>query len=64
MNALFPRVEAPVGIVIGVDPAGGVGDGIGTGDGPEYPPPHAVASSVTASTRVNRDDNMEPPINR
>jgi hypothetical protein len=61
LNALFPSVDAPMGIVIGVDPAG-AGDGIGTGAGPEGPPPQAPASSVTASTKAQRDDNISPSI--
>ena len=60
LNALLPRVDAPMGIVIAVDPAG-AGDGVGTGDGAEYPLPHALASNVTANTKAKRDDNMEPP---
>ncbi len=64
LNALFPRVDAPMGIVIGVA-AGGAGDGIGTGDGdgdgPEYPP-HALASNVTANTKAKRDNNISPSI--
>jgi hypothetical protein len=64
LKALLPRVDAPIGIVMGVDPAGvgaGVGVGVGTGDGPEYPLPHAVASSMTANTKVERNDNINPP---
>lgn len=34
LNALFPNVEAPTGMVIAVDPDG-VGEGVGTGDGAE-----------------------------
>ena len=65
LNALFPSVEAPTGIVMAVEPAGvgdGVGDGVGTGDGAEYPPPHALANSARADTNTRRDLNMIPLI--
>jgi len=62
LKALLPRVDAPAGMVMGVAPAGGVGDGMGTGDGPEYPPPHALANSMTANTKAKRDDNINPSI--
>jgi hypothetical protein len=61
LNALFPSVDALTGIVIGVDPAGaGVGVGSVIGDGDEYPP-HAVASSSAANTKLERNDNIKPP---
>ncbi len=64
LNALFPRVDAPMGIVIGVEPGVGVGvgDGVGTGDGAEYPPPHALASRRIADAKIRRVLNIAPLI--
>src|SRR3954462_6730764 len=66
LKALFPRVDAPTGIVIGVEAAGvgvGVGGGVGggTGEGAGAPPPHALASNITPNTRAKRNADMEPP---
>ena len=64
MKARFPRVDAPTGIVIGVEPAvgDGDGDGVGTGDGAEYPPPHALASKRIADANTRRVLNIVPLI--
>jgi hypothetical protein len=64
LNARLPRVEAPTGIVIGVDePTGaGDGDGVGTGDGAEYAPPHALASRRIADANTRRVLNIVPLI--
>jgi len=61
LNALFPSVCAPVGIVIGVpDPAvTGPGVGVGVGEVVESLLPQAAASNANADTRKTRDDNMK-----
>jgi hypothetical protein len=67
LKALFPRVDAPIGMVMGVEAAGGAGVGAGVGDGigegAEYPPPHALPSNMSPNTRAKRNDDIKPPEN-
>jgi hypothetical protein len=59
LNALFPSVSAPVGIVIGVPDPAVTGAGVGVGDVVESLLPQAAASNAIADTRMTRDDNMQ-----
>src|SRR5262245_65854370 len=59
LNALFPSVDAPVGILTGVPEPETTGAGVGVGAVVESLLPQAVASKARADTRTTRDENMK-----
>src|SRR5262245_1875428 len=59
LNALFPSVDAPLGILTGVPEPAMTGAGVGVGAVVESLLPQAVASNASADTRTTRDDNMK-----
>jgi hypothetical protein len=71
LNALFPSVDAPTGMVTddavgpgagaGAGAGAGDGDGVGDGAGDGYDEllPQAAANNRIAGTRARRDDNIK-----